>query len=167
MASHNGNGQRNVSLDGELVDYRLPWQPLDGLQYDETALRSAHVEAVALINDFAAQLESVLARKEATINDVRVRFYGLSGALGLNIMDGRSFTQIADELGCSRASLSKLATEFCAAHALPSSFMMKSSGTMTSYQSARLDSIRRANGQRRAPAPRGEVFPVPPRHRSV
>ena len=123
----------NYNVPEGWVERTEPWELIDGEWEDEPAdlVRNARVQAVRLLNAFGSSLESVLSRPDCTVRDVKIRFFGICGALGLNLMDGRSWTELAAELGCERASLSKVATEWCAAHNLEHSFMMKKTETTT------------------------------------
>jgi len=139
-----------------------PWELIDGKWQDEPAdlVRNARVQAVRLLNAFGSSIESVLSRPDCTLRDVKIRFFGLCGALGLNLMDGRSWTDLAEEIGCERASLSKLGTEFVNAHNLDPSFMMRRPEACVAYTHSRLDSIAESNAKAKLPS-------VPPKGRRV
>lgn len=142
---------------GEWIDHREPWEYIEDEWRDEPTdlVRNARVQAVRLLNAFGSSLESVLTRPNATLRDVTLRFYGLAFGLGLTLCDGRSMTEIAEGLGFERASVSKIACEFCRANNLVQSFYMKSALAPAAYQSARIASIEKANGKLPRVPPRG------------
>jgi hypothetical protein len=139
------------------IDRTEPWEFIEFEHKPADLVRDARVECVRLLNAFASSLESVLARPECSVQHVRIRFFGIAGALGLNIMDGRSFTELADWIGCTKASLSKTACEFTKANNLEPSMMMKSSESSAAYQTARLASIKRNGNGTPAPINHGKA----------
>jgi hypothetical protein len=134
------------ALPENWIDRTEPWEILEFQHKPADLVRDARVECVRLLNAFASSLESVLARPDCSVREVKIRFFGVAGALGLNLMDGRSFTELADAIGCEKASLSKIACEFCRANNLEPSLMMKCAESSAAYQHARLQSIARVNG---------------------
>jgi hypothetical protein len=151
-------------LPDEWIDRKEPWESIEPEDKPADLVRAARIEAVHLLNAFGSSLESVLCQPEVTLREVKVRFYGIAFALGLNLCEGLSQTQIAQHLGYERATVSKVAVEFCAANNLSPSFYMKSGGTGASYQSARLAAIERENGKA---SRNGSVPIVPSKGRSV
>ena len=128
---------------------REPWEFISGEWEEKPAdlVRDARVQAIALLNAFGSNLEAAIARPGCTVREIKIRFFGIAGALGLNLMDGRSFSSLAADIGCEKASLSKIACEFCRANNLEPSLMMKCTESSASFQRARFASIQRVNGK--------------------
>jgi hypothetical protein len=135
-----------MTVHEEWIDRREPVDTLEPIDRPADLIREARVEAVRLLNAFGSSLESALSAKDATLTSVKLRFWGICFSLGLNICEGRSQTEIAESLGYERATISKIAIEYCNANGLAPSFYMKSATAPAAYQSARLESIERANG---------------------
>jgi len=129
------------ALPENWIDRTEPWEFIEFEHKPADLVRDARVECVRLLNAFGSSLEEVLARPNCTLQNVRIRFFGICGALGLNLMDGRSFTDLADAIGVEKASFSKVACEFCRANNLEPSLMMKAASSAAAYQTARLTSI--------------------------
>src|SRR5215470_16722555 len=118
----------------EIDDHHLPaewvtWKTaIDELEPEDcppNSARAAAIKCVGILNAFGSSMESVFANPSCTLRDVKIRFYALSFALGLNIIDGRSQTEMAESLGIERATFSKIATSFCVANSLAPSYYMK------------------------------------------
>ena len=137
------------------IDRTEPWELLEFEHKPADLIRDARVQAMAILNAFGSWLERTLSRPGSTLRDVKVKFYGISGALGLNLMDGRTFTELSETLGVERATLSKVAREFCMANNLEPSFMMKCSASAVTYANRRIESIQRngSNGNGSLPHP--------------
>jgi len=144
-----------------LIDRKtaVDWLEPNENQFD--AIRDARVQAVRVLNGFGARIESALSRPGATLVDVATAYYQCAYALGLNSCD-LSMTERAEMLGIQRATISKGATAFCAAHDLEPSWAMKREGTADAYAEARRESIIRTNAKLN-----GELPTVPNAGRSV
>jgi len=151
-------------LPEELIDRRGPWDELEPEDYPANSVRAAQIRAVALLNAFGASLESVLTDRNATMCDIKIRFYALCFGLGLNLIEGRTMSEVAQNLGVERATLSKIAVQFCQANGLDPSWHMKKSGTGRTYTMGRLESIARRNAKMNG---NGKLPAIPKRGRSV
>ena len=156
------------NLHVELQDRRHPYVDVYEKEVFDDELRNARLSAIALISAFASAIASSLANPNATLQSVAVAFWARALALGLPCCEGSCVTALALSLGVTRATLSKAMVEFAAAHQLPPSRWMKSELSRVSYAEARIEHVKsNGNGQCRAHKPSQEVFPIPPRHRSV
>lgn len=137
-------------LPEEWIDRREPVDDIEPEVSPADAIRDARTKCVALLNAFAAHIESALLRPGATLQDVAIALYQPVYALGLNIADGTSMTERAQQWGVERASISKGATAFCNGNALPPSFYMKKETAQGAYRDARIDSIKECNQKKSA-----------------
>jgi|SRR5262245_19335971 len=153
------------NLPEELIDRRGPWDELEPEDCPANSIRGAQLAAVRLLNAFASSIEIVLSQPNCTLRDVQIRFYALCFGIGLSsVCEGRSMSEIADALGCERATISKTATEWCRANSMDPSFYMKKSAK--DYANARVESIERNNARLKGNG-NGNLPDVPPRHRSA
>jgi hypothetical protein len=109
----------------EQIDRRMPWDDLEPIPDSHDELRDAAIKYISIMNAFADRLERAITDPGATVRGVATMFYGMSLALGLNSVNGRSFTEIARAWNLERATLSKIATSFVAANGLEPSWAMK------------------------------------------
>jgi hypothetical protein len=110
----------------------------------ESELSEARHRWLRVMNAFAVEMEQGLRNN---LDSARITFWGLCHGLGLAIVDGITLIERADQLGCTRQAISKVATNFLAGQGLPPSFNGKSEDSRQTYRDARYDSIRRANGK--------------------
>jgi hypothetical protein len=128
------------------IERKTAVDAIEPIEDTHDALRDAAVRYISVLNAFSDKIEAVLSNKRATMRDVAIAYYSTALALGLNSVNGRSFTEIADAWGLERATLSKAAVAFVGANGLQPSFAMKRAETASVYAGARLQSIERNNG---------------------
>ena len=87
-------------------------QPVDRLEPEvlpADEVRDARLTAIHLLNDFAAEMLSALTYAMSA-RDGLIRLFGIAHAMGLNICGDLSMSARAAQIGCERASISKIAT---------------------------------------------------------
>jgi len=141
------------------IDNRLPIDDLEPLPGEHDELRDAAIKFISIINAFSERLERAITEPGATVRGIATAYYSVSLALGLNSVNGRSFTEIAAVWNLERATLSKAAVSFVQANGLEPSWAMKKAETSIAFTHARLRSIAEHNG--------AELPPVPTAGRSV
>jgi hypothetical protein len=149
--------------------------PVDRLEPEiapADAIRDARLMTVHLLNDFAVEMLSALT-SENPARSALIRLFRINYAMGLSIAsDGIPMSARADQLGCERAALSKIATAWNTAHDLRPSHLQKSVEANEEYARARREAVQSSNGM--TPHKKAQPFKsmhdlpaVPPRDRSV
>jgi hypothetical protein len=148
-----------------------------GLTYNSALIENPHNESNSPKCSFseafgltAACLYCNSAAARIRARDGLIRLFGIAHAMGLNIIGDLSMSARAAQIGCERASISKVATAWNLAHDLPPSFGQKSLEANQEYARSRRESVARASSQPSPVPPRGHersLSPVPWRNRSV
>jgi hypothetical protein len=136
--------------------------PLDELEAEPTPadkVRDARLAAVNLLNCFAAEMLNALLEPDPAQAALR-RVYGIAYGMGLNVCGDVSMSERADQLGVERATLSKIACAWNAAHDLKPSFHQKTAEAQANYARVRREVVQ---GSKR----NGALPPVPTAGRSV
>lgn len=153
------NSPGDWNLPEEWIDRRDPVAEIIEREepfYHPDPERAAQTKMIEILNGFAVVVHRALNDPNATLRSVATAFYGPVYSLGLNIADGMSMTERAEQWGMTRAGISKNATLFCRAFQLEPSWYMKTENASITYSEARVESVQR-NGAKPlpVPAPRG------------
>jgi hypothetical protein len=131
---------------GETFVWDHPVEHLEPETAPADLVRDARMMAIVLLNDFGSELVHTAMRPGATLQEVKVKLFGISYAMGLNCSGDLSMTERADQLGVVRATLSKVARAWNCAHDLPPSWHQKSAVAITSYAATRRRVVASSNG---------------------
>lgn len=147
---HKRNGHR-INTDADCN--RLPVDDLEPEIEHHDAYREASRKMMRVMNAGLAHIEAAFLRREAKLNDVAIAFYQFAFAIGSNICEDKTMTELGIVWGSgdeSRAAVSKGATTFCRGLKIRPSFYMKQEAAAPSYQQARIKSIQRCNSNSKA-----------------
>jgi hypothetical protein len=109
-------------------------------------IRAAYVRCIVLINQFGSIMQEALEGKRASVDHALTRLYACGFALGCNFVGGTTLTQKAQQLGVSKALLSRHATAFLAAAGLEPSFYLKCTEARKTYAQRRREVVLAQNG---------------------
>jgi hypothetical protein len=124
-------------------------------------VRDARLTAIHLLNEFAAEMLSALTYAMSA-RDGLIRLFGIAHAMGLNICGDLSMSARAAQIGCERASISKIATAWNIAHDLPPSFGQKSMEANQEFARARRESVRASSEPHKRAKPFKPMTELPP-----
>lgn len=83
-----------------------------------------------IVSRILARLVAFLLRRR---DSVKIAAIGISYAVGLDLLNGQTMTDIAAKLGCTRAAISKAANEAADALGIPRSRYLKSGDARKAY----------------------------------
>jgi len=128
------------------VEYRTVIDDLEPLEISPADLREAAQKYVAIMNAFAAKIQTGFRDRNA-----EVAFWGCCYGLGLSNCEGVSMTEKAEQLGVTRATISKTARSFVEANNLKPSWHMKQE--TSNYIESRLKQVAASNGNSNGASP--------------
>jgi len=120
----------------EAIDYTEPWELMDGEQ--EEKIDNPYREASAhFLRIMTLCLGYVL-----TSNDTLAASYGVAFTLGLaEVLEGKSMSQICEELQISRATISAHVKNIRLLTGLPPSSLMLDLDKVSKYRESRLEQL--------------------------
>jgi hypothetical protein len=134
-----------MNMQGEVAIHEHPVDFIEPVIPASDQIRDARMMCVHLLNDFAVEMLAALSECRDPVLSAKIRLHGISYAMGLSICD-TSMSDCADRLGVSRATISKVAVNWNAAHDLPPSFHQKSDEAIHSYAATRREVVASING---------------------
>lgn len=107
-------------------------------EIEQMAYREASERCMRVINASMAHIGARLLTMAGAPVQVLTDFWTVAIAHGSFLCSDRSISEIAHEIGVSRATLSAAAVNFCVGQDLRPSLLMRDPETMAAYRAARL-----------------------------
>jgi hypothetical protein len=120
----------------ECVDYREPWEFIEG--EEEDIIDNEYREA----SQHFLRIMTLCLGYVLTSNDTLAASYGVAFTLGLaEVLDGKSMSQVCEELQISRATISAHVKNIRLLTGLPPSSLMLDLDKVSKYRESRLEQL--------------------------